>query len=292
MAPNSWRIHPLDILKVCQASLKVLTKAFHSRKRTQHKKEMSLAARFQEINRLQGRLRRAIQAITGEYIPSRSMEELAADDPRFVDMDPPTCAELLELLQTQVSAPFETPPELRDRHGLHDGTITFEDIVSDYPLFRKTFSSADWNIPTDTLVPEDEILFKIHHAISHVPNRGKVTADLNPLVSVPPSYDDFKGEIHKMSKDTAGGMSGLTYSMMKAWPEELTRMVYDHLSSLWIAKVVPDWWKCRWVAPIPKNPKEPTLAELRPIVLLEVMRKCWTALIVGRIMRSVESRCP
>ena len=55
-----------------------------------------------------------------------------------------------------------------------------------------------------------------------------------------------------MSKDTAGGMSGLTYSMMKVWPEEVIRMVYDHLSSLWIDKVVPDWWTCRWVAPIPK----------------------------------------
>ena len=108
LSPTEWRLiageyTPLDILKVCQASLKVLTKAFHSRKRTQRRKEMSYAARLQEINRLQGRLRRAIQAKTGEYIPSRSMEELAADDPRFVDMEPPTCAELLELIQNSLS---------------------------------------------------------------------------------------------------------------------------------------------------------------------------------------------
>ena len=72
-----------------------------------------------------------------------------------------------------------------------------------------------------------------------------------------------------MSKDTAAaGISGLTYLMMKAWPEEVTRMVYDHLGALWIDKVVPDWWKCRWVASIPQNPKEPTMAELK------VTRKC------------------
>ena len=109
--------------------------------------------------------------------------------------------------------------------------------------------------------------------------------DLVPLVSMPSPYEDFKGEIHKMSKDTAGGMSsGLTYSMMKAWPKEATRMVYDHLSALWMAKVVSDWWKCRSIAPIPKNAKEPTMAELRPNVLLEVLRKCWAALIIWRVM--------
>ena len=51
------------------------------------------------------------------------------------------------------------------------------------------------------------MLYKIQHAISHVSNRSKVRADLNPLVNDPPSYEDYKGEIHKMSEDTAGGIT-------------------------------------------------------------------------------------
>ena len=76
----------------------------------------------------------------------------------------------------------QTPPELRERQGLHDDTIAFEDIVSDYPLFRKTFSASDWNIITDKLVPEDKFLpIQNLSCIYHVPNRSKVMKDLVPL---------------------------------------------------------------------------------------------------------------
>ena len=68
------------------------------------KQEILYAARKQEINHFQGRLRRANQTTTSEKNPSNNVEELAADDPQFVDMEPPTCAELLELLQTQVTS--------------------------------------------------------------------------------------------------------------------------------------------------------------------------------------------
>jgi len=57
---------------------------------------------------------------------------------------------------------------------------------------------------------------------------------------------------------------------------------------MWADKHVPDWWKFRWLAPIPKDPANPTVTELRPIMLLEVLRKCWTGLIVKTIMSSVE----
>ena len=40
--------------------------------------------------------------------------------------------------------------------------------------------------------------------------------------------------------------------------------------------------------PLPKKPENPTLDELRPIVFLEVTRKCWTGLIIAAIMEQVE----
>ena len=107
VSPSEWRLvageySPLDILKVCQAPLRVLTKAFHYRKKEGN--IICSPARKQEINHFQGRLCRANQTTTSEKIPSNNVEELAADDPQFVDMEPPTCAELLELLQTQVTS--------------------------------------------------------------------------------------------------------------------------------------------------------------------------------------------
>ena len=83
-------------------------------------------------------------------------------------------------------------------------------------------------------------------------------------------------------------MQGLTYAMMKAWPEDITRYVYDLLCSLWHQKMVPGWWRHRWLIPFPKKPENPTLEELRPIFLLEATRKCWTGLIVAAIMDQIE----
>ena len=64
--------------------------------------------------------------------------------------------------------------------------------------------------------------------------------------------------------------------------------VYDLLCKLWDERMVPDWWRYRSLVLMPKKPEAPSLQELRPIVLLEVMRKCWTSLIVGAIMETVE----
>ena len=68
---------------------------------------------------------------------------------------------------------------------------------------------------------------------------------------------------------TAGGMQGLTNAMMKAWPPEIIYYVYGLLLSHWADKMVPGWWWHLWLIPLPKKPANPTLDELRPIVLLE-----------------------
>ena len=62
--------------------------------------------------------------------------------------------------------------------------------------------------------------------------------------------------------------------MMKAWPEEILHMIYDLLWTLREDHTVPDWWRHRWLIPLPKRPEAPSLHKLRPIVLLVVMRKC------------------
>ena len=53
-------------------------------------------------------------------------------------------------------------------------------------------------------------------------------------------------------------------------------------------KHVLDWKKIRWLAPTPKDPLAPAVDELRPIMLLEVLRKCWMGMIVKRIMNVIE----
>ena len=124
---------------------------------------------------------------------------------------------------------------------------------------------------------------KIYHAIIRVPNRSKVQDALATLGDCPPSYQDFLDAIKSSPGTTASGSSGLTYAMMKAWPEEVSRLAYDLLAKMWGAKHVPDWWKFRWLAP--HSP-----LRLMSYGFLEVLRKCWTGMIVKRIMNVIEDQ--
>ena len=81
---------------------------------------------------------------------------------------------------------------------------------------------------------------KIHHAIISAPNRdNKVQDALAALGECPPSYQDFLNAIKSSPSTTAGGPSGLTYGMMKAWPEEVSRLAYDLLVKMWGGDACP-----------------------------------------------------
>ena len=75
---------------------------------------------------------------------------------------------------------------------------------------------------------------------------------------------------------------------MKHWTEDIHRLMYDLLVNMWEAKIAADWWQFRWLVPIPKTPDQPSLQAMRPIVLLEATRKCWTGMIINKIMRVIE----
>ena len=75
---------------------------------------------------------------------------------------------------------------------------------------------------------------------------------------------------------------------MKHWTGDVHRLMYDLLVNMWEAKITADWWQFRWLVPIPKQPDQPSLQAMRPIVLLEVTRKCWTGMIINKIMKVIE----
>ena len=72
--------------------------------------------------------------------------------------------------------------------------------------------------------------------------------------------------------------------MIRCWPVELLQGVYEDLVELWHKQEIPNAWQCRWVQLIPKK-DDPGLADLRPLCLLEVLRKLWTRIFVGRITK-------
>lgn len=137
-------------------------------------------------------------------------------------------------------------------------------------------------------IPVD-LLRRLWHAIERVPAKKDLAVSLEEALGVPPSYEDFCRLIGKLNTSSAGGMSGLTYSMIKAWPEAFKAAAYSALAAIWESGVPPEYWKFKWIVPLPKDSGEVKISRLRPIVLLEALRKIWSRLITYKLEGSLQA---
>ena len=105
----------------------------------------------------------------------------------------------------------------------------------------------------------------------------------------PPTEAEFLNLCRRSKKrGKSASISGLTYNMVKHWPEELIKHVYALLMKLWEHKHIPMHHKWRFFCLIPKIAGSAKLEHMRPISLLDVMRKIWLGFFVGRITGFIE----
>ena len=70
--------------------------------------------------------------------------------------------------------------------------------------------------------------------------------------------------------------------MVQHLPDELKKRIYDILLEAWKTRTPIDGWGDRWLVPIPKI-VDPSLGDLRPIMLVDVLRKIWVGLLMDKI---------
>jgi hypothetical protein len=100
----------------------------------------------------------------------------------------------------------------------------------------------------------------------------------------PISEQDFTDALDHVQKKRAPGPSMVTTNMIRAWSPNTRYIAFVLLDNLWKNKEVPEWWADGVLCPIPKKPGDTTLQNnMRPIGLLEVIRKVWTGIIFRRI---------
>jgi len=93
----------------------------------------------------------------------------------------------------------------------------------------------------------------------------------------PPTLDEFRATLRRTSNNSSPGMSGLSYNHIKSWPTEILELTHQLLTRLWESKHVPPYWKWRWLCMKPKVATDPTPDQLRPLILVETLRKLWLA---------------
>ena len=113
-----------------------------------------------------------------------------------------------------------------------------------------------------------------------ISDEGKREAEL--LADYCPSIAEFEDFIFHLKSRSAPGHSGLSYLMVKLWPRAFITRAYECLCEAWANKEGMEGWSIRLLAPIPKK-TNPTIDDLRPLMLVEVMRKIWVGLLMKRI---------
>jgi hypothetical protein len=162
--------------------------------------------------------------------------------------------------------------------------------------FQKWFSSPDgqqreWQLG-DTAdefieknrglnIPED-ILETIWKSL-----QTKVAPDES--LACTPTFEEFTSTMDHMSKDSAPGVSGLSYNMMRVWGKDIRKRIYEDICELWEHGEFPSQWKIKWLVPIPKK-SDPDVGDLRPLMLMEALRKVWGSIFVRRIQKMWKSR--
>ena len=126
-------------------------------------------------------------------------------------------------------------------------------------------------------IPADLLSLLWRASRPRTPPEGLVDA-----LSRPPSREEFEEAIRHAPKDSAAGMSGLSYNMVRCWPKHFIDAAFSALDTLWDSSVVPSQWRWRWLIPIPKVPN-PSLTDLRPLCLNEALRKLWFSAIIRRL---------
>ena len=105
----------------------------------------------------------------------------------------------------------------------------------------------------------------------------------------PPTLDEFKAAVSHHKGSTAPGATGLTHNMVKGWPDSVISRVHE-LLTLAFAGPTPTWLQWGLLCPKPKDPSVSiTLDGLRPLMLLEVLRKIWLWIHVRKIVHHWEA---
>ena len=196
------------------------------------------------------------------------------------------------------------PRSTMDRIETPDTIFTdpkqIQKMVSDH--FEQWFRTINQPPPSGLWSQvQNKIGFLSHFQTLHLPphlldifydavNKPQVPENNERLLATlqPPSMEEFQHEIKLAPKGRSGGPSGLTYDMLKLIPQCAVELIHTQMTALWESKSTPEWLRRKWLCPIPKEPDSSALDKLRPIMLIEVIRKLWTGTIIRKLRESWE----
>lgn len=143
-----------------------------------------------------------------------------------------------------------------------------------------TVSANDWTDQEDM-----QFLKSLLPTTNHQPP----TIDHEPIIFDPFSLKELEDFLSKKNKDSAPGIDGIMYSMIKKMNEVSKTNLVNALTSLLIHNNIPDSWRQFKIIPIPKKGKDlSVVTNFRPITLISILQKVANGMIKNRFTRWLE----
>ena len=250
-------------------------KLLQGRSRSNFRRLMGANSRKIEHFRSIGKLKRVIPRIIARDKSTFSFDSLIlADDTILTDPIQ---------IHNSVAQHFETwfsgPPN--SLTGIHDPATDWTTILTQEHTFHA--HCANLNVPPALA----NILWRAVQTPAALPQYSEASTHIAATLDNGVPWEEFSHHVRHMDTGTAPGWTGFTHAMMRAWPESLLREVHDHLQQFGHSGA-PEWWSFRLLSPIQKVPGSNSLDTLRPIMLLEVLRKVWTTLLHRKVAHAWE----
>src|SRR6185295_2185484 len=98
------------------------------------------------------------------------------------------------------------------------------------------------------------------------------------------SEEEWAEMLAELKKNTAPGISGITYTLLQAAGPRVQDLFRTFAEICIKTGMVPLKWKVSQIYPIPKETDwQYNLSNVRPIALLETLRKCMTKILTKRL---------
>ena len=252
-----------------------------SRKRHQYRLELSAKSAAREEAIQSGKIGAAIKSIVGKPSTSVELTWLRVSDDGDMIMDPKA---ILRHLNEKF---YEWHSGDADSiSGIHVQRADWHRIGTDRSLFDNLVKQ--YGIPAYLLDHIWAALRSKESALEQVIDGTTLRERLGAAISEPPSLKEFKDAVKNAKGGVTSGMSGLTYDILNCWPDEAIEMAYNAILKIKTAGRQPKHWTWKWITPIPKNAGDNSLDNIRPISLVEVLRKVWSGIRVSKIWHLVE----
>ena len=237
----------------------------HGRFRLDLRRQISVATQDRESLREQGKLKRVIASILQKDSELYALHSLQVEQGLLTDA--PT---IHNMVTEHFTAWYRSPSP----------PVDWPSFLQDRTAFQAHADSKAIPAHLTHLLWEAFTLPLQHTVLQH---------ELSQALRAPPTLAEFQAAVRHHKGSTAPGATGLTYNMVKGWPDPVILRVHELLSRAF-AGPTPTWLQWGWLCPKPKDPSSPiTLDGLRPLMLLEVLRKIWVLIYVRKIVQHWEA---